>query len=175
MNRNKSNWYVRRRITMRDGYSGPTIKSFYDVRKDKEPQEAEVGDTVVMLDDDGYEDALIGVVDHIGLYDDGLYKIAIKTSNYDCFFLTTPNRIGILEKKNKEMKGSKELKMTDLRIGDKVREKSTGFEFIVTGIFWSLYCSPTEATIYADFESDTADPWEFELDEIELVDKGDNI
>ena len=84
---------------MRDGYSGPTIKSFYDVRKDKEPQEVEVGDTVVMLDDDGYEDALIGVVDHIGLYDDGLYKIAIKTSNYDCFFLTTPNRIGILEKK----------------------------------------------------------------------------
>ena len=31
-------------------------------------------------------------------------------------------------------------------------------------------CSPTEATIYADFKDNPADPWEFELDEIELID-----
>lgn len=66
-----------------------------------------------------------------------------------------------------------QLKVTDLRIGDKVREKKTGFEFIVTSIFWSLHCSTTEATIYADFEDNTADPWEFELDEVELMEKGD--
>lgn len=69
----------------------------------------------------------------------------------------------------KEMKG---LKVQDLRIGDKVREKKTGFEFIVTSIFWSLDCTPTEATIYADFKDNPADPWEFELDEIELAEKG---
>ena len=49
-----------------------------------------------------------------------------------------------------------ELKVTDLRIGSRIREKKTGFEFIVTSIFWSLYCTP----------------WEFELDEVELVEKG---
>ena len=65
----------------------------------------------------------------------------------------------------------KELKVTDLRIGSRIREKKTGFEFIVTSIFWSLYCTPTEATIYADFKGNPADPWEFELDEVELVDK----
>lgn len=70
------------------------------------------------------------------------------------------------------MEESKRLKVTDLRIGDMVREKRTGFEFIVTSIFWSLECTPTEATIYADFEDNPADPWEFELDEIELVEKG---
>ena len=70
------------------------------------------------------------------------------------------------------MKESEKLKVTDLRIGSRIREKKTGFEFIVTSIFWSLYCTPTEATIYADFEESTADPWEFEMDEIELIEKG---
>lgn len=48
------------------------------------------------------------------------------------------------------MKESKQLKVTDLRIGDKVREKKTGFEFIVTGIIWDLLDEPTKAELYLD-------------------------
>lgn len=69
------------------------------------------------------------------------------------------------------MKKSKELRVTDIRVGDKVRDKQTGFEFIVTGIFWSLYCSPTEATIYADFKENEGDLFEYELQELELIDE----
>lgn len=69
------------------------------------------------------------------------------------------------------MKKSKELRVTDIRVGDKVRDKQTGFEFIVTGIFWSLYCSPTEATIYVDFEENEGDLFEYELQELELIDE----
>lgn len=67
------------------------------------------------------------------------------------------------------MKDNEQLKVTDLRIGDKVRDKQTGFEFTVTSIFWSLRCSPTEATIYADFEENEGDPFEYELCDLELI------
>lgn len=93
---NKSNWYIKRQITVRNEDFGPTLKSFYEVRKDKEPKEVEVGNIVIILNDDDYEEALIGIVDHIKVYEDGLYKIAVKILNYDCFFLTTPDRVGII-------------------------------------------------------------------------------
>ncbi len=44
---------------------------------------------------------------------------------------------------------SKELKVTDLRIGDKVRDKETGLEMVVTGMLWSKDAPLTDVTIYA--------------------------
>lgn len=46
---------------------------------------------------------------------------------------------------------SKWLKVTDLRIGDKVREKKSGVEFIVTGIIWNLLDDPTKAELYLNY------------------------
>lgn len=43
---------------------------------------------------------------------------------------------------------SKELKVTDLRIGDKVRDKETGLEMVVTGMLWSKDAPLTDVTIY---------------------------
>lgn len=73
------------------------------------------------------------------------------------------------------MENNEQLKVTDIRVGDKVRDKRTGFEFIVTSIFWSLHCSPTDATIYADFEENEGDPFEYELQELELIEEGDEL
>lgn len=67
------------------------------------------------------------------------------------------------------MKESEQLKVTDLRIGDKVREKKTGFEFIVTGIIWDLLDEPTKADLYLDENGKFVYK---ELDEVELVEKG---
>lgn len=67
------------------------------------------------------------------------------------------------------MKNNKQLKVTDLRIGDMVREKRTGYVFIVTGIIWNLLDEPTKAELYLDENGG-----EFvykELDEVELVDE----
>ena len=69
-----------------------------------------------------------------------------------------------------KMTNSKELKVTDLRIGDKVRDKSTGYEFVVTGISWNIGAPKTEATLYLDFEENMGDVFEYELDEVEKVD-----
>ena len=67
------------------------------------------------------------------------------------------------------MKESKQLKVTDLRIGDKVREKNTGYEFIVTGILWDLLDEPTKAELYLD---ENGGEYVYkELDEVELVEK----
>lgn len=67
------------------------------------------------------------------------------------------------------MKESKQLKVTDLRIGDKVRDKRTRFPLIVTGILWYLGDDPRHATLYLDFDGNEGDEWELELDEVELV------
>lgn len=71
------------------------------------------------------------------------------------------------------MEESKQLKVTDLRIGDKVRDKQTGFEFSVIGILWNLGYKLTTATLYLDFEENTGDVWELELYEVEKVE--DNV
>lgn len=73
------------------------------------------------------------------------------------------------------MENNEQLKVTDIRVGDKVRDKRTGFEFIITSIFWSLHCSPTEATIYVDFKENEGDPFEYELQELELIEEGDEL
>lgn len=67
------------------------------------------------------------------------------------------------------MKENKQLKVTDLRIGDKEREKSTGYEFMVTGIRWDRDEDLTNAVLCLDFRESPI--WECKLDEVELVEK----
>lgn len=66
---------------------------------------------------------------------------------------------------------SKGLKVTDLRIGDKVRVKRTKFELIVTGIFWGLHDDPRCATLYLDFDSNEGEEWIMWLGEVEKVEE----
>ena len=67
------------------------------------------------------------------------------------------------------MKESKQLKVTDLRIGDKVRDKRTKLEFVITGIIWHQGIDPTDAILYLDF---LGGEWGMPLDEVELLGKG---
>lgn len=68
------------------------------------------------------------------------------------------------------MKKNKQLKVTDLRVGDKVREKKTGFEYIVEKILCAPG-EPTEAIIYTHLEDDNGGVWKFGLDKLELVEE----
>lgn len=95
MDRNKSDWYIKRLITSTDGCSDPVTYEIYEMRSDKEPEEVEVGDAVLILHD---EFNVTGVVESIELYDDRLFKIAVKVSWSRTLFFTIPSRIGILEK-----------------------------------------------------------------------------
>lgn len=65
---------------------------------------------------------------------------------------------------------SEQLKVTDLRIGDRVRDKSTGHEFVVTGIHWNLQNDPTEAALYLDYSG--SEYVYMRLNAVELVEKG---
>lgn len=71
------------------------------------------------------------------------------------------------------MKESEQLKVTDLRIGDKVRAKNTDFEFefVVTGIFWNLETQETDATLLLDYEGNTGNIFAFDLKDVEKVEK----
>ena len=60
------------------------------------------------------------------------------------------------------MKEMKELKVTDLRIGDKVRRKQIGLEFTVIGI-------ANNGTLYLEYVRGGV--WKAELDEVEVVEK----
>lgn len=68
------------------------------------------------------------------------------------------------------MNESKQLKVTDLRIGDKVREKNTGYEYMVTGIRWGRGEALTNAVLCLDFGESPI--WECKLDEVELIERG---
>ena len=67
------------------------------------------------------------------------------------------------------MKKNKQLKVTDLRVGDKVREKKTGFEYIVEKIL--CVGEPTKAIIYTHLEDDNGGVWKFGLDKLEMVEE----
>lgn len=103
MEKNKSKWYIKRFVTTVYASIGPSLEATYDVRDDKEPEEVEVGDTVVLPfnDSKGHSWKFVGKVVKIGLYDDGVYKILVDSHDYDHLFLTTPDRIGILKKADK--------------------------------------------------------------------------
>ena len=96
--RNKSKWYIKRLITSTDGCSDPVTEAIYEIRSDKASKEVEVGDTVLILRD---EFNITGVVESIELYDDGLFKIAVKVIWSDYRFFTIPSRVGILEEGGK--------------------------------------------------------------------------
>lgn len=68
------------------------------------------------------------------------------------------------------MKESKQLKVTNLRVGDKVRDKRTGSEYIV-GKILCVPGEPTKATIHTRLEDDNGGVWKFGLDELELVEE----
>lgn len=71
------------------------------------------------------------------------------------------------------MKESRQLKVTDLRIGDMVRVKEWECELIVTGIRWDLQENDlTNAVLYLDFKGNEFDEFDFHLSEVELVEKG---
>lgn len=100
MERNESKWYIARSVTAMDTSANFIIKKIYEVRDDKEPEEVEVGDSVVIpiKTYGGTDLQVVGEVIKIGLYDDGLYRISVCSSGHDQIFLTTPDRIGILRK-----------------------------------------------------------------------------
>lgn len=62
--------------------------------------------------------------------------------------------------------------MTDIRIGDKVELKYSGFEMVVVGVLWGLESPLTEATLYLDFVGNDIGVQEYSLDEVELIEKG---
>lgn len=66
----------------------------------------------------------------------------------------------------------KELKVTDLRVGDKVELKYSGFEMVVVGVLWDLGDPLTEATLYLDFVGNEVGTQECSLDDVELLRKG---
>ena len=69
------------------------------------------------------------------------------------------------------MEENKRLKVTDLRIGDKVRDKRTGFEMIVTGMLWGIDEPLTDVTIYT-YSDRTRDRYIVEdCTELELVER----
>lgn len=99
MERNKSKWYIARMVTHVSFVGVHITNTIYEKRADKEPEEVEVGDRVMMF---GEECALSGIVKSIELYDDGLFKIAVGVNGVFTLFYTTPDRIGILEKGGEE-------------------------------------------------------------------------
>lgn len=65
----------------------------------------------------------------------------------------------------------KKLTKYDLNIGDVVRSKSLGWEFIIIGIRTYLDEGPTTAELTCDFKGNEFDYFIFNLDEVELVRK----
>jgi hypothetical protein len=62
------------------------------------------------------------------------------------------------------------MKITELHIGDKVRDKHTAFPMVVVGIFTTKYqLHNLEAgTVYCDFEGNDGDVFECDVKDLEL-------
>lgn len=70
------------------------------------------------------------------------------------------------------MTESKQLEVTDIRIGDKVKIKCNGLEMIVVGIIWEPRDMSTDAVLILCKEGEEDDPWEANLQHVELIEKG---
>lgn len=70
------------------------------------------------------------------------------------------------------MEESKQLEVTDIRIGDKVKIKSNGLEMIVIGIIWDPQDMPTDAYLILCKEGEEDDLWDANLQHVELIEKG---
>lgn len=60
------------------------------------------------------------------------------------------------------------MKIQELHIGQKVREKNTGWEFIVVGI-GVLNLDMDSPYVYCDFEGNEGDSFEYEPEELEEI------
>lgn len=62
------------------------------------------------------------------------------------------------------------MKITELHIGDRVRDKHTAFPMIVVGIFTTKYQlnNPEAGTVYLDFEGNEGDVLECDVKELEF-------
>lgn len=58
------------------------------------------------------------------------------------------------------------MKITELKIGDKVCNKQDGFPMIVVGIYSSLP-NLKDGTVYLDFEGNEGDMWEEEAKDLQ--------
>ena len=58
------------------------------------------------------------------------------------------------------------MKITELKIGDKVCNPSDGFPMIVVGLFSSL-ADLNNGTVYLDFEENEGDMWEEEAKDLQ--------
>lgn len=63
------------------------------------------------------------------------------------------------------------MKITEIKIGDRVCDKQSKFPMTVTGIFTTLDSiqNPEEGTVYLDFEGNEGDIWEEEVQDLEFV------
>lgn len=61
------------------------------------------------------------------------------------------------------------MKITDLRIGDKVRNKRTKFPMIVVGVLAdALSIDPNKGTVQLDFDGNEGDVWEENIEDMEF-------
>lgn len=61
------------------------------------------------------------------------------------------------------------MKITDLRIGDKVRNKRTKFPMVVVGVFAdALSIDPNKGTVQLDFDGNESDVWEENIEDLEF-------
>ena len=58
------------------------------------------------------------------------------------------------------------MKITELRIGDLVNDKTTQLEFYVVGV-WGDPEEPDKGTVYLDFDGNEADVWECDINDID--------
>ena len=62
------------------------------------------------------------------------------------------------------------MKITELRIGDRVQEKNTRFPMTVVGLYSTLDdIEKGKGTVSLDFEGNEGDMWECEAEELERV------
>ena len=62
------------------------------------------------------------------------------------------------------------MKITDIRIGDRVQEKRTRFPMTVVGLYSTLEdIEKGKGTVSLDFEGNEGDWWECEAEELERV------
>lgn len=73
------------------------------------------------------------------------------------------------------MEKSKQLEVTDIRIGDRVKIKSNGLEMTVVAIIWHPQYMATDATLILINEGEEDDPWEANLQHVELIEKGGEV
>lgn len=62
------------------------------------------------------------------------------------------------------------MKITDLRIGDRVQNKTSKFPMTVVDIMsdFSLPINPNKGTVYLDFEGNEGDVWEENVEDLEF-------